>query len=266
MSMRSLLGRIRRKSLELANKRTVSLGSCGPIVSFTFDDFPRSALLTGGAILERFGAHGTYYVTPSLMNTTGELGELFRENDLTELMQNGHEVGSHTFSHSSCRSLSVVDFLQEVRKSVQTIQEMTGRRPENFAYPFGHVTVGAKKALENELTSARGIFPGLNGPEIDLNLLRANSLYGNMQHAAKVKKLVLENKERKGWLIFYTHDVRPNPSEYGSEPALLEWAVSCARESGARILTIQEALSEVHPGTSSPMGELADRTTATHCV
>ncbi len=50
----------------------------GPIVSFSFDDFPRTAYSAGGAILERFGVRGTYYAAAGLMNTANELGEQFR--------------------------------------------------------------------------------------------------------------------------------------------------------------------------------------------
>jgi len=54
--------------------------------------------------------------------------------------------------------------------------------------------------------------------------------------------LIAENLKRKTWLIFYTHDVRENPSPYGCTPELMEQTVSCAVRSGCRVLTIQEAL------------------------
>ena len=50
---------------------------------------------------------------------------------------------------------------------------------------------------------------------------------------------------QKGWLIFYTHDVRPNPSQYGCTPELFEFAVSHAAHSGSRILTVEEVLREL---------------------
>jgi hypothetical protein len=44
--------------------------------------------------------------------------------------------------------------------------------------------------------------------------------------------------------MFYTHDVRPKPSPYGCTPALFEFAVSAALESGSRVLTVAQALNE----------------------
>ena len=77
MSLRQHLGSLRRRALCSLYRRTMPLGNAGPIVSFTFDDFPRSAYSVGGAMLEKFGARGTYYVTAGLMNVSNELGELF---------------------------------------------------------------------------------------------------------------------------------------------------------------------------------------------
>ncbi|MFZ0806619.1 MAG: polysaccharide deacetylase family protein, partial [Candidatus Sulfotelmatobacter sp.] len=177
-------------------------------MSFTFDDFPRSAYSTGGAILEAHGARGTYYVTVGLMNASNELGELFVEDDLRPLMEKGHELGTQTFHHSSCRSVPLVSFRDDVRKGMKAVEELAGHNSTNFAYPYGHVTIRSKKALGSVLTSSRTIIPGLNGPDVDLNLLRANRLYGDVEMSQQIQDLISENVKQKGWLIFYTHDVR----------------------------------------------------------
>jgi len=57
----------------------------------------------------------------------------------------------------------------------------------NFAFPFGDVTLNAKRKIDQDVTSCRSIFNGLNGPEIDLNLLRANSLYGDQEKVGSVR-------------------------------------------------------------------------------
>ncbi len=245
MSLRSVLGAARRRVLGSMYRRTVALGDRGPIVTFSFDDFPRSAYLAGGAILERFGARGTYYTALGLMNTSNELGEQFRAEDLDSLLEKGHELASHTFSHISCRGVSGAAFREDVKQGKEAIERLAGGDAPNFAYPFGDVTFEAKRTLRVGLSTARSIVPGFNGPEIDLSLLRANSLYGGIEGARQAEELIRENFERKSWLIFYTHDVRSKPSAYGCTPELLEAAVSAAAGSGSRILTVREALVEV---------------------
>ena len=244
---------VARNSARVLFRRPIVIRAEQPLVSFTFDDFPRTAGSVGGAILEKFGARGTYYVAPGLMNTSSELGELFVENDLHALLEKGHEIASHTFHHSSCRSVSLSAFEDDVQKGMKAVEHLTGRHSSNFAYPYGAVTLGSKKTLGACFTSARGIIPGFNGPEIDLNLLRANQLYGDVDISQTVQDAILQNVKQKSWLIFYTHDVRPNPSVYGCTPALLEFAVSAAARSGSRTLTVQDALAEI--GLKTPVAE-----------
>ena len=235
-------------------RRTAGLRNHGPIVSFTFDDFPRTAYSEGGSILERFGARGTYYAAFGLMNTSNELGEQFRTQDIDSLLEKGHELASHTFNHISARAVSCAAFCEDVKNGGKAIEEASGVASANFAYPFGHFTLQTKRALAS-LTSARSIVSGFNGPEIDLNLLRANSLYGNLDAAGRVEELVAENAKRNTWLIFYTHDVRPDPSAFGCTPGLLEMAVSCAARSGSRIRTVQQALQEAGVQNGNPEGQ-----------
>ncbi len=245
MSLRSQLGSVRRSVLSALYRRPVPLGDRGPIVSFTFDDFPRSAFSAGAPILERFGARGTYYVAAGLAGTSTELGDLFVADDVHALIDRGHEIGSHTFHHTSCRSISLSDFHADVRQGMQAIDRITGGNSGNFAYPYGHVTLASKKALVPDVRSARSIIPGINGPDVDLNLLRANCLYGNGDASKSVQALILDNVRQKGWLIFYTHDIQPKPSPYGCTPDLFEFAVSQAAACDGQISTVSSVLSQI---------------------
>lgn len=246
MLVKTRLGEVRRRLISSMCQRQVSLGGRGPIVSFTFDDFPRTALTVGGEILRSHGVRGTYYTAAGMMNTSNHLGDQFRAGDLDTVLRDGHELASHTFSHVSCRVTSADRFRSEVAKGRRAIEELTGRRDSgNFAYPYGQVTLKTKRMVGQDVASSRGIVSGLNGPLADLNLLRANSLYGDLDTCAKVRELIIENEWRKSWLIFYSHDVSPTPSPYGCTPQLLQFAVSLASQGCARILTVAEVLSEL---------------------
>lgn len=250
MSLRHHLGSLRRGALCSLFRRTMLLRNSGPIVSFTFDDFPRTAYSVGGSILEKFGARGTYYVTGGLMNTSNELGEMCGAEDLYSLVERGHELGTQTFHHSSCRAVSLAAFLDDVQKGMTAVEHIQGHNATNFAYPYGHVTLRSKRALSPVLTSARSVVPGLNGPEIDLNLLRANRIYGDVDQCQALEDLILQNVKQRGWLIFYTHDVLPQPSPYGCTPALFESVVSAAARRESRILTVDQVLAEIGTGSS----------------
>jgi hypothetical protein len=102
-----------------------------------------------------------------------------------------------------------------------------------------------KKTLGPTATSCRGTLAGVNGPQVDLNLLRANPLYGDVEELEAARKLVLENEARRSWLIFYSHDVADSPSPFGCTPSLLHEVVAFAVHRGATIMTISEALAAV---------------------
>ncbi len=228
------------------SKRPAVLGTSGPIVSFTFDDFPRTALTVGGHILETLGSRGTYYTSIGLMNSTNHLGEQFRRDDLDTLLCRGHELASHTFSHLSCRSVPCSKFRAEVDTGRRALEEITGQSDfGNFAFPFGDITLNAKTKIGMDVASARGIWGGFNDTKVDLNLLKANSLYGGLDKSSKVRELILENERRQSWLIFYSHDVRDTPSLFGCTPALLEFAVSFALSRSTRVATVAEVVTEL---------------------
>jgi peptidoglycan/xylan/chitin deacetylase (PgdA/CDA1 family) len=252
MSLHKRLGDIRRQVWCSLSKRTVPLEQKGPIVSFTFDDFPRSAYLTAAPILESCGARGTYYVSMSLMNTVNELGEQFRMEDLLALTEMGHELGSHTFRHLSAQKVSCADFARDVKRGEEALCKATGRPvSRNFAYPYGETTLTTKRRLGPGLRSCRGTCQGLNGPRVDLNLLRANPLYGDIDAIKSAEKLIEACEIQRSWLIFYSHDVSDHPSPYGCTPELLEAVCSFAAKRSVRFLTVDATLSELSGGTFS---------------
>lgn len=251
MNLRSQLSAIRNQMLSSLYTRPASTSRQGPMVSFCFDDFPRTAASAGGSILKSFGAHGTYYASLGLMNTTNELGDQFTQEDIESLLVDGHEIGSHTFSHTSCRSAPLDAFENDVTRGRNTILELTGQDAANFAYPYGHVSIGSKRRIGPQMESSRGICGGINGPVADLNLLRANSLYGDLDRCYKAETLLLENVRRRGWLIFYTHDVRWNPSPFGCTPAHLDRVASLAEKIGCNIVSVREAMSMIQLASSN---------------
>lgn len=247
MGLKSQLGVMRRAILCRYYRRNVPLGDAGPVVSFSFDDFPRTSYVVAGEILERYGVRGTYYVTAGLMGRVDHLGEQFNKEDLRELAAKGHELGSQTFSHLSGRSTALATFETDVQRGMREIESMTGIEPTNFAYPYGHVTLRLKRTIGPTMTSSRSVIPGFNGPVVDLNLLKAHRLYGGTEQVSCLREAIAENVRRKTWLIFYTHDVRSDHSPFGCTAQLFEAVVEAVVKSGSRILPVGAVIRELVP-------------------
>ena len=216
------------------------LHSQKPLISFTFDDFPASSYFQALPILDKYGIKATYYVAMGLEGRNMFNESLFSKEMVAELQRNGHEIASHTFNHLRCRDIKSDELRQDLNRNNQALTELTGEPVFSFSYPFGDLSVGSKKITGQLFTSSRGIQPGINAKVVDLNLLKANKIYSQLPLSSPLG-LIRQNAERKGWLVFYTHDIKSNPSPYGCTPEYFEEVVKSAVESGAEIVTVRQA-------------------------
>jgi peptidoglycan/xylan/chitin deacetylase (PgdA/CDA1 family) len=224
-----------------------------PLVSFTFDDFPRSAFLEASPILGRYGLLGTYYVSLGLLGKQSPLGAMFEAEDLIELSRLGHELGCHTFSH--CHSWNTPPEVYEgaILKNRQALAAMLpGLSFQTFAYPISAPRPGVKKVAGKHFLCCRGGGRRrINAGEVDLNLLSVNFLEKSRADAAAIKAVIEQNAHARGWLIFATHDVCERPSPFGCTPKVFEQALNWALGSGSRILPVLEALNALRAMSGS---------------
>lgn len=252
-SIRASLKRAYYSAVSAVHQRPLALNDAAPMVTFTFDDFPRSAYESAGETLRAFGGHGTYYAAAGWMDGGPATGDRFRTADLPDLLRDGHELGTHTYSHVSCRSLSTAAFAAEIARGHKALHELVGASASgNFAFPFGAVTPAVKKAAARQCRSCRGTIGGFNGPTADLNLLRANRLYSESVPFPDIQALIGGAARPGQWLIFYTHDVRDRPSAYGCTPQYFEDTVRCAVDAGMRVVTVGEALAAIEAASAPP--------------
>jgi hypothetical protein len=113
---------------------------------------------------------------------------------------------------------------------------------KSFAYPLSLPQPAVKRACAKHFLCCRAGGQTLNTGATDLNQLSAYFLEKARNNIQAVKDLIDENKRLKGWLIFATHDVSPDPSPYGCTPQFFEQVVHYAAESGAQILPVAGAL------------------------
>jgi peptidoglycan/xylan/chitin deacetylase (PgdA/CDA1 family) len=215
----------------------------GPMVSFTFDDAPKSAATIGAPILEEYQAHGTFYISSGLVdqwcgNWTGVSAD-----DIVGLHRRGHELACHTFSHTRAIDLDAAAMTAETDKNRRYLSALDPSiRIENFAYPYGFGAVSHKRQLGRTFRSARGILPGVNSGTVDLQYLRATPLIDLEIDRDAIDRAFDEAVAKNGWLIFYTHDVKTAPSSYGCSPALLRHALDAASHRKMPVLSVAEAL------------------------
>lgn len=226
-----------------------------PIISFSFDDFPRTALAVGGDILRAAGAAGTYYVSLGRMGQDSPVGRLFAESDLSKALQEGHEVGCHTYSHDHAwMTPSDVFEASVVRNSLALQALVPGARFETLSYPMSCPSPANKRIGGKHFRGCRGGGQQPNIGHADLNHLRAVFLELARGDLDAVKRLIDMNCSAKGWLILATHDIEPEHSRFGCSPVFFAEVVQYALRSGSAILPVARALESAER-TATTSGE-----------
>jgi len=245
-------GRYQRSAARLFFRRPFAIDSPVPIVSFTFDDFPRSALLTGGAILKRFGLAGTYYASFGLMGKTAPSGPIFVPEDLKALVEEGHELGCHTFDHCHAWDTKPGVFEDSIIENRLALSKLfPGASFRTFSYPISPPRPQIKQKTAEHFVCSRGGSQTFNVGRADLNYLCAYFMEKSRDNPEALKNLIEQNRRARGWLIFATHDISEDPTPFGCTPDFFEDIVQCAVNSGARILPVVQALEALRASSSS---------------
>lgn len=238
-----LQGYYQRKAASFAFRKPFLIRSQQPLISFTFDDFPRSALLTGGAILGRFGLAGTYYACLGLLGKDSPTGQIVFAGDLKKLFEQGHELGCHTFSHCDSWGTDTRTFEESILKNRAALSElMPGAEFKSFSYPISQPRPLTKAKIADYFFSCRGGGQKFNAGKVDLHQLSAYFLEKSRDDFQAIRDVIDRNQKARGWLIFATHDISDNPTPYGCSPDFFEQVVHYAVRSGARILPVGDAL------------------------
>ncbi|MEE9272918.1 MAG: polysaccharide deacetylase family protein [Robiginitomaculum sp.] len=240
---RSIGAKIARRLLPYQARRLLKINLERPVISFTFDDFPRSALDNGVRILEANNWRATFYVSAGLMGVTNHHGQNFLAEDLINIEARNHEIAGHTFSHLDCTSISVEDVLHEVESNKEALQTMGVRGDiEHFAYPYGAASPALKTALAQKFKTMRGIDAGVHTKSADLNGLRSMGLFSGAPLREAIQAIE-RLKTQPGWLTLFAHDICDSPSKWGCSPAEFKQTVDAAYKSGAHVLPIGKALN-----------------------
>lgn len=211
------------------------------MISFTFDDFPRSAFTNGGAILSEYGFSGTYYASFGLMGQQKSTGEMFQREDLQELIRQGHELACHTFDHCDSWKTRPVDFEASILKNRRAAeQHVPTVSLKSFSYPITWPRPASKRRIASLFECARGGGQTFNVGVVDLNYLKGFFIEQSRDDLDAIKHVIDDNVQAIGWLIFATHEVSDTPTRFGCTPALFERIVDYAEKSGARVLSVRD--------------------------
>lgn len=234
---------LQRRAVQLLGRKPLKLDLERAAVSFCFDDFPASAWEAGGPILNMHNVRGTFYLATGLCGQEFDGNRIIKTEMLAEIAEAGHEIGCHTAHHTLLRGLKGHEITTAFDDNAALLEKhLPHEKLVTFAYPYGELSLGAKRVATQRFAACRGIWAGVNAGTIDLGLLSSVCLEPHILADRDPASWVAEAVRQKGWLIFTTHDVSETPGPFGTTPGLLDSAVSAAITAGCEILPVKNAL------------------------
>jgi peptidoglycan/xylan/chitin deacetylase (PgdA/CDA1 family) len=240
---------LKKLFLESVFTRNVNINIDKPVFSFTFDDVPVSAAITGAKILEDYNVKGTYYVSGGIDKRDPDSIPIddkyfIDRTEISDLHENGHDIACHTFSHLNLRKVGLKTAIKDCQKNINFLSRYTRKATINhFSYPFGKVSPFVKRALGKLYLTLRTTEEGINYGNTDFSYLKAYNIYSKNFDRSVILKIIQETIELNGWTIFYTHDVDYSPTEWGTTPDDFKWILSACIESNAEILSVNQAVN-----------------------
>jgi peptidoglycan/xylan/chitin deacetylase (PgdA/CDA1 family) len=102
-------------------------------VMLTFDDTDLDQYTLAYPEMKKYGFKGVFFIM------TVSLGKprYMSKDQLKELGEQGHILGSHTWDHKNVKKYEAADWPIQVEKPSKLLESITGKPVEYFAYPFG---------------------------------------------------------------------------------------------------------------------------------
>jgi peptidoglycan/xylan/chitin deacetylase (PgdA/CDA1 family) len=158
-----------------------------PSVVFTFDDGLRNNF-RAAQVLEEFGIRGLFFVVPDFFQAAEDAQESyyrthirnlinphydrepedFRAMNIEQLLQLkalGHELGSHSMSHTMNKEQDHAALLHEVVHSKEVIDRVLQQNTTHFCAPFNslqRVSAAAMQLISSHYSYFHSTFPGSN--------------------------------------------------------------------------------------------------------
>lgn len=114
------------------------------MIAFTFDDGPDpNNTLRLLEMLAKEDVPATFFLI-------GQNVEMY-PNIVKAIAKAGHEIGNHSYNHRDLTTLSQEEMVNEITKTDQAIENITGKRPKYFRPPYGSVNQTVADAVNRPI-------------------------------------------------------------------------------------------------------------------
>ena len=106
-------------------------------IMLTFDDTVLDQFTTVNPTLKKLGYKAVYFIMTVSIGKKGKFVNYMSSEQIKQLSDEGNTIGSHTYDHKNFKKYEGKDWEEQLDKPTKKLEEITGKKIEYFAYPFG---------------------------------------------------------------------------------------------------------------------------------
>ena len=184
------------------------------IIALSFDDGYREHLKVARE-LATMGIRATFFVITHLRYWMGK--PLLSHDEIAEIAEMGHEIGSHTCAHPDLTELPRDKLEWELKTSKRYLEDITGKEVLGLAYPFGKFNDRVVTVTKKYYYYARALRITTNfmlyhsdrySIDAIANIPTLQKIVRTRQLWSSIKGMLLLPKGR-GFLVLCAHDRAP---------------------------------------------------------
>ena len=199
---------------------------------------------TSVQILHRLTGVGTLTVD----DVTLDRVQVFVDPSMVLAMQSaGHEISSHTQTHSSLITLDATTLNNEVATSKSDLLGIGVNTVNTFVYPYGDYNANVIQSVKDSgYTGARSVDRGYNDRAADKYTLKIQQVDVTTT-PAQIQTWIDKAITDKTWLILMYHQIDTNGTELSNTPANFQSALNYITTHAVTPVTLRQGVSLMNP-------------------
>jgi len=105
-------------------------------IMISFDDTDEDQFTIGNSTLKKYGFKGVYFIMTVSIGRKGRINYMTKEQ-IKQLADEGNTIASHTYDHKNFAQFTDEDWTKQIDEPTKKLGEITGKKIEYFAYPYG---------------------------------------------------------------------------------------------------------------------------------
>jgi peptidoglycan/xylan/chitin deacetylase (PgdA/CDA1 family) len=106
-------------------------------IMLTFDDTDMDQFTVVRPTLQKYGYKAVYFIMTVSIGRKGKFVDYMTKEQIKQLSDEGNVIGSHTYDHKNFKKYTGKDWEEQLDKPTKKLEEITGKKMTEFAYPFG---------------------------------------------------------------------------------------------------------------------------------